>query len=185
MAAGRCDQQRLITCDGLQGTPRLLAIVAINKSRWVARNQTFTLNGAKGALSKVTPWLTSAGASLAPQTPVPVASGATITYAIPPRAWSRFRVRLTSQNNAYRLHRDQESCPDSLTGPRGVLSHRRARRRVEACSRRQRQHGRNEVLVASYTSQLPLTRCRAQARKEFGIKHRTAIAGRRPCRVCR
>ncbi len=67
-----------------KGPGNKYAIVAINNSRWAARNQTFALNGATSLRSQVTPWLTSATASLAPQSALSLSSNGTmITYTIP------------------------------------------------------------------------------------------------------
>ena len=67
-----------------KGPERKFAIVAINKSSWFARHQTFVLNGITFRRSPVTPWLTSASASLAVQPAVPVTSNGTVfTYTIP------------------------------------------------------------------------------------------------------
>ena len=67
-----------------KGPENKFAVVAINKNRWAASNQTFILNGIKSEHSQVTPWLTSESASLAAQSPVSLSSNGTIlTYTIP------------------------------------------------------------------------------------------------------
>jgi glucuronoarabinoxylan endo-1,4-beta-xylanase len=67
-----------------KGPENTFAIVAVNNTRWAARNQTFALNGVTSQRSQVTPWLTSGSASLAPQSAVSLTSNGTIiTYTIP------------------------------------------------------------------------------------------------------
>lgn len=74
-----------------KGPQNKYAIVAINTSRWAARKQAFQLNGASSRRSEVTPWLTSATASLAPQPAVSLASNGTIiTYTLPPNSLVTF-----------------------------------------------------------------------------------------------
>ena len=78
-----------------EGPHNEFAIVAINKSRWVARNQSFTFDGAPGKVSKVTPWITSASASLAAQPALPIDStGTAFSYTIPPESVVTFQGRV-------------------------------------------------------------------------------------------
>jgi len=71
------------------------AIVAINPSRWAARKQSFKLNGATSSRSQVMPWLTSATASLAPQSAVSLTSNGTIfTSVIPANSVVTFHGQL-------------------------------------------------------------------------------------------
>jgi glucuronoarabinoxylan endo-1,4-beta-xylanase len=67
-----------------KGPENKFAIVAINKSRWAAREQTFALNGITSQRSPVTPWVTSASVSLQVQPATSLTSnGSLITYTIP------------------------------------------------------------------------------------------------------
>jgi glucuronoarabinoxylan endo-1,4-beta-xylanase len=75
-----------------RGPDSKFAIVAINNCRWAARNQTFALNGTTSQRSLVTPWLTSASASLEPQSPVTLTPRGTIlTYTIPAKSVVTFQ----------------------------------------------------------------------------------------------
>jgi glucuronoarabinoxylan endo-1,4-beta-xylanase len=75
-----------------RGPESKFAIVAINNSRWAARNQTFALNGVTSQRSRVTPWLTSASASLELQSPVSfTARGTILTYTIPAKSVVTFQ----------------------------------------------------------------------------------------------
>ncbi len=70
-----------------KGPEREFAVVAVNNSRWSVRNKMFALNGVISQRSQVTPWITSATASLAPQSPVSVMSnGTSFTYSVPARS---------------------------------------------------------------------------------------------------
>jgi glucuronoarabinoxylan endo-1,4-beta-xylanase len=75
-----------------KGPGNQFAIVAVNKASWSVRNQMFTLNGITSQRSRVTPWLTSATALLAPQPPVSVASNGTMfTYSVPAKSVVTFQ----------------------------------------------------------------------------------------------
>jgi glucuronoarabinoxylan endo-1,4-beta-xylanase len=66
-----------------KGPGSKFAIVVINNSIWASTNQNFTLKGIASQHLQVTPWLTSASASLVAHSPVAVSSGGTFTYTIP------------------------------------------------------------------------------------------------------
>jgi len=75
-----------------KGPEKQFAIVAVNRSRWAVCNQTFTLNGVTSLRAQVTPWLTSATVSLAPQPQVSMTSnGTTFTYSVPARSVVTFQ----------------------------------------------------------------------------------------------
>ena len=75
-----------------KGPGNEFAIVATNKNLWPSRNQTFVLNGLTSQRSRVTPWITSASASLTPQPPVALRSdGRTFSYSIPARSVVTFQ----------------------------------------------------------------------------------------------
>ncbi len=75
-----------------RGPDSKFAIVAINNSRWTARNQTFALNGITSQRSLVTPWLTSASVSLEPRSPVTLTPrGTVLTYTIPAKSVVTFQ----------------------------------------------------------------------------------------------
>jgi glucuronoarabinoxylan endo-1,4-beta-xylanase len=70
-----------------KGPSRKFAIVVINHSRLTAWYQSFALNGITSQRARVTPWLTSAAVSLAPQAPVSVGSnGTALMYSIPAKS---------------------------------------------------------------------------------------------------
>lgn len=67
-----------------RGPQKEFVIVAINSSKWLPRRQEFVLNGIAARGSTMTPWLTSASASLAVQPEVPLSSKRTaFSYTIP------------------------------------------------------------------------------------------------------
>jgi len=67
-----------------RGPGKQFAIVVINLGRSAARDQVFALNGFTSVDSTVIPWLTSAPASLAPQSPLSLtANGTAFTFTIP------------------------------------------------------------------------------------------------------
>jgi glucuronoarabinoxylan endo-1,4-beta-xylanase len=75
-----------------RGQGRDFAIIAINRSRWLSRRQAFVLNGIASRSTPVTPWLTSASASLALQPAVSLSSsGTTFTYTIPANSVVTFK----------------------------------------------------------------------------------------------
>jgi len=75
-----------------KGPDRQFAIVAVNDRLWPVRNQAFVLDGVTSQRSRVTPWLTSATASLVPQPPVSVKSNGTMfTYSVPAKSIVTFQ----------------------------------------------------------------------------------------------
>jgi glucuronoarabinoxylan endo-1,4-beta-xylanase len=86
----RNDGRLLVTA--YKGPEKEFAIVVVNGSRWAVRNQSFGLNGIASQRSRVTPWLTSASASLSVRPPVSLTSnGTAFAYTIPARSVVTFR----------------------------------------------------------------------------------------------
>jgi glucuronoarabinoxylan endo-1,4-beta-xylanase len=86
----RNDGRLLVTA--YKGPEKEFAIVVVNGSRWAVHNQSFGLNGIASQRSQVTPWLTSASASLSVQPPVSLTSnGTAFIYTIPARSVVTFR----------------------------------------------------------------------------------------------
>jgi len=84
--------QGSLLVSAFKGPSHKFAIVVINQSRWPAWNQSFGLNGITSQRSQVTPWLTSATASLTAQPPVSVGSnGTALTYSIPGKSIVTFQ----------------------------------------------------------------------------------------------
>lgn len=66
-----------------RGPSTQFAVVVVNSNRWLGREEKFRFSGFPARPASVTPWLTTPGASLAAQKPVPVAGDGSITLTIP------------------------------------------------------------------------------------------------------
>jgi glucuronoarabinoxylan endo-1,4-beta-xylanase len=75
-----------------KGPKQQFAVVVVNNRRWPVWRQTFTLSGVTARRAPITPWLTSAKASLTPQPAVSLnAAGTAFTYSLPARSIVTFQ----------------------------------------------------------------------------------------------
>jgi glucuronoarabinoxylan endo-1,4-beta-xylanase len=75
-----------------KGPRQQFAVVVVNNRRWPVWHQTFTLRGVTAQHAPITPWLTSAKASLAPQPVVSLnPAGTAFTYSLPARSVMTFQ----------------------------------------------------------------------------------------------